>query len=124
MTHPKSRPGLVFGTGLGGMSKQPARQPKAREFLRPAERDFRWRDRAACAGEDTDLWFPIGETGPALLQIADAKAVCRGCPVIGSCLAWAMEAKPDGIWGGTTATERGQIKRREARERSKAVRSS
>ena len=41
-----------------------------------------WRHRAACRDEDPELFFPIGNTGPALLQIEEAKAVCRRCPVI------------------------------------------
>ena len=41
-----------------------------------------WRHRAACRDEDPELFFPIGNTGPALLQIEEAKAVCRRCPVM------------------------------------------
>lgn len=32
---------------------------------------------ALCREEDPDLFFPIGSTGPALLQTEEAKAVCR-----------------------------------------------
>ena len=39
-----------------------------------------WRDRAACLDVDPELFFPIGNTGPALAQIEEAKAVCRTCP--------------------------------------------
>ena len=47
-----------------------------------------WRHRAICRDEDPELFFPIGNTGPALLQIEQAKAVCRRCPVTQECLAW------------------------------------
>ena len=54
-----------------------------------------WRHRAACLDEDPELFFPIGNTGPALLQIDEAKAVCRRCPVVDTCLKWALESGQD-----------------------------
>ena len=47
-----------------------------------------WRHRAACLTEDPELFFPIGNTGPALMQIAEAKKVCRRCDVREACLQW------------------------------------
>ncbi|NBM18970.1 WhiB family transcriptional regulator [Streptomyces sp. GC420] len=74
-----------------------------------------WRDAAACRNEDPDLFFPIGNTGPALLQIEEAKAVCRRCPVREQCLEWALDAGQDiGVWGGTSENERRALKRRRA----------
>jgi WhiB family redox-sensing transcriptional regulator len=45
---------------------------------------------------------------PAPSEPADAAiALCRTCPVQGSCLAWALQAGDlHGVWGGTTARER------------------
>ncbi len=66
-----------------------------------------WRNRAACLDEDPELFFPIGNTGPALLQIEEAKAVCRRCEVIETCLKWAIESGQDaGVWGGLSEDER------------------
>jgi WhiB family redox-sensing transcriptional regulator len=77
-----------------------------------------WRDRAACLGEDPELFFPIGNTGPAFRQIEKAKVVCHRCPVIENCLSWAMESRQeDGVWGGLAAEERLALKRRNARAR-------
>jgi len=71
-----------------------------------------WRHLAACREEDPELFFPIGTTGPALLQIEQAKAVCEGCAVIDDCLSWAMESGQDsGVWGGTSEEERFALKR-------------
>lgn len=40
-----------------------------------------WRHNAVCREEDPELFFPIGNTGPALLQIEEAKAVCGAAPL-------------------------------------------
>ncbi|GGS09007.1 transcriptional regulator WhiB [Streptomyces humidus] len=72
-----------------------------------------WREHAECRTEDPDLFFPIGTSGPALLQTEQAKAVCRRCPVREPCLEWAMETDQTlGVWGGTSETERRALKRR------------
>ena len=77
-----------------------------------------WRNRAACLDEEPELFFPIGNTGPALLQIEEAKAVCRRCEVVVTCLEWAMESGQDaGVWGGLSEDERRALKRRNARAR-------
>ncbi len=68
-----------------------------------------WRKRAACRDVDPDLFFPVGSSGPALIQAAQAKAVCAGCDVADQCLQWALATgSNDGIWGGLTEAERRQ----------------
>ena len=65
-----------------------------------------WRRRAACGGEDLELFLPVG-SGPALAQIAAAKAVCARCPVRDACLRYAVTTGQGyGIWGGLTEDER------------------
>lgn len=77
------------------------------------------RPRAACADEDPELFFPIGDSGPALLQEGEAKAVCRRCPLIERCLQGALERnESDGVWGGLSEKERRSLKRRAVRNRS------
>ena len=78
--------------------------------------------RPACKDEDPELFFPVGISGPALLQIEEAKAVCRRCPVNAACLNWAldMSSNPNGIWGGMTEDERTALKRRIGRATSQA----
>ena len=77
-----------------------------------------WRNHAACLDEDPELFFPIGNTGPALRQIEKAKPVCSRCEVAETCLKWAMESRQDaGVWGGLSEDERRALKRRNARVR-------
>lgn len=79
-----------------------------------------WRAAGECRKEDPELFFPIGTTGPALLQIEEAKSVCRRCPVIEQCLQWALEMGEDaGVWGGLSEDERRSMKRRAARRRTR-----
>ncbi|MGL5405616.1 MAG: WhiB family transcriptional regulator [Propionibacteriaceae bacterium] len=77
-----------------------------------------WRHQSACLDEDPELFFPIGNTGPALLQAEEAKKVCARCGVHEKCLAWALDAGQDyGVWGGMSEDERRALKRRNARNR-------
>ena len=81
-----------------------------------------WRHAARCRDEDPELFFPIGNTGPAILQIEDAKAVCRTCSVVEDCLTWALESGQDaGVWGGLSEDERRALKRRGARARARTA---
>jgi len=60
----------------------------------------------------------VGNTGPAIMQIAEAKKVCDRCEVRQECLQWALEAGQDhGVWGGLSEDERRSMKRRNARSR-------
>jgi len=80
-----------------------------------------WRNRAACVDESPELFFPIGNTSPAFLQIEEAKAVCRRCEVVEACLIWAFESGQDaGVWGGLSEDERHAVKRRHARAQGAA----
>lgn len=79
-----------------------------------------WRHQAACRDHDPEIWFPVGTSGPALAQTGEAKAVCRRCPVVAECLAWAVSSGQDfGVWGGMSEGERREMSRRNARTRSR-----
>ena len=62
-----------------------------------------WRHEALCRDEDPELFFPVGNSGPALAQIASAKLVCNRCPVTNQCLAW--------IWPGCRSLGRHERRR-------------
>ena len=84
-----------------------------------ANADYTWRRDAICRDTDPDLFFPVGTTGYALVQIDRAKEVCGQCPVLIDCLEYALETNQDsGIWGGTSEEERRTLRRQVAgRER-------
>ena len=72
-----------------------------------------WRSYAACRDVDPELFFPIGNTGPALRQIEEAKQICARCKVTEECLRWALDSGQDsGVWGGLSEDERRALKRR------------
>ncbi|MEU7597328.1 WhiB family transcriptional regulator [Streptomyces sp. NPDC039022] len=72
-----------------------------------------WQLLGACRAEDPELFYPVGYAGPAKSQIADAKAVCRRCPVLDICQDWALATGEEwGVWGGLSESERRNIRRR------------
>lgn len=77
-----------------------------------------WRENAACLKADPELFFPVGNTGPAVEQIEAAKRVCSTCSVTETCLQYALDTGQDaGVWGGLSEDERRALKRRAARAR-------
>ncbi len=82
-----------------------------------------WRSQALCSDEaNTKLFFPVGVTGLAEIQIEDAKAVCQGCPVKAACLEFAITTNQEyGVWGGTSEDER-RVLRRAWRAERRAMR--
>jgi WhiB family redox-sensing transcriptional regulator len=84
--------------------------------------DDEWRDRALCRDTDPSLFFPVGTTGLALVQIDHAKQVCRQCPVTQECLDFALATNQDsGIWGGLSEEERRVIRRRRTADQRAAA---
>jgi WhiB family redox-sensing transcriptional regulator len=55
---------------------------------------------------DPELFFPVGDDGPAVVQAEQAKAICARCPVVAECLSFALMAAPEGVAGGLTVEER------------------
>lgn len=65
--------------------------------------DFRstWRERAICAGEDPNTFFPAsGDPG------IRARQVCASCPVRADCLKRAIADDEWGIWAGLDRDQR------------------
>lgn len=79
-----------------------------------------WLRSARCLDEDPELFFPVGSAPVALEQVERAKAICRRCAVIETCLEWSLTTAQDaGVWGGLSEEERREIRR--ARRRSALV---
>ncbi len=87
-----------------------------------ANASYDWRKDAICRDTDPDLFFPVGTTGQALIQIDRAKEVCGQCPANRDCLEFALETNQDaGIWGGTSEEERRQMRRAAAAARQRTA---
>jgi len=77
-----------------------------------------WRQQAACTTHDPELFFPIGDLGPARAQIEQAPQVCQSCDVQTACLDWSQKTGADhGIWGGLSEDERRTLRLRSRRTR-------
>lgn len=61
-----------------------------------------WMDAMACRDEDPEIFFHEG-TG----NVAEAKAVCAGCPVRPDCLSYVLTQDiREGVAGGLSSAER------------------
>ena len=71
-----------------------------------------WQRRAACREMAPELFFPTLHGTAQLRAVEQAKAVCRGCPVVADCLTAAL-ADPElvGVWGATSERERATMRR-------------
>jgi WhiB family transcriptional regulator, redox-sensing transcriptional regulator len=75
-----------------------------------------WWELAACQRVNTELFFPVTESGPARAQVARAKAVCARCLVRENCLDYAMSThQAHGVWGGLSAHERRSLRAQRGR---------
>jgi WhiB family transcriptional regulator, redox-sensing transcriptional regulator len=76
--------------------------------------DLSWRGDAACRQVATDVFFPVGQSGPAIGQIRTAKTVCANCPAQLPCLDFALATNQEyGVWGGYDEEERRLIRRKQ-----------
>ena len=74
-----------------------------------------------CAEADPDAFFPrddfdavdAGMRAPVTYDNERAaKAICEECPMKVDCLIFAMKTGQQGIWGGTTESERKKMRRK------------
>jgi WhiB family redox-sensing transcriptional regulator len=70
-----------------------------------------WQLDAACRETDGSWFFPPERERESarIKRIAKAKTVCRQCPVLADCRAYAVRVgEPFGVWGGLSEDERPQ----------------
>lgn len=71
-----------------------------------------WMNDAACAGYETDLWFPDSYKSQRT-RVKEALKICHTCPVRSQCLEFALDNEEEfGIWGGLTEGQRYELLRR------------
>lgn len=79
--------------------------------------DLEWMHEAACTEADRELFF-----SDRVDRIAEAKEICRDCPVRIACLVDALErGENEGVWGGTTGRERTVLLKRSGATSSQGV---
>ena len=77
--------------------------------------DLDWHSQANCnhGQHDPDDWWVEGTRRTAADDAREqhALAVCRSCPVIDACFEHGVVHEPQGVWGGTTAADRRELRR-------------
>ena len=78
----------------------------------PLDHAWQWQRLGACRGMDSGVFFhPDGERNPSRARrTAQAKEVCRRCPVIDECRTHALDVgEPYGVWGCLSESERDML---------------
>ena len=78
-----------------------------------------WIEQAICRQVDPDLFVADGNSIEVAHKSSRAKAICKTCPVMLQCRAfamgWARQSPIYGVWGGMTAAEINRQARHPAR---------
>jgi WhiB family redox-sensing transcriptional regulator len=92
--------------------------------------DLKWQERAACKGEDPDLFFaPAVPDDAGLADLgalaaewkrrqSAARRICVSCPVRTDCLDWRLgfeHQRDGGIWAGLDEEQRWTLRRNRVR---------
>jgi WhiB family redox-sensing transcriptional regulator len=71
-------------------------------------------EKAICFGEDPDIFMPEGKDWMKITR--QAKTICSRCPLLETCLNYAIRNDEWGIWGGTTMKERIYLRKHPSRK--------
>lgn len=83
----------------------------------PLLTEWDWQQAASCVAASVELFFPDERHRlERRRKEAEAKLICRQCPVLSTCREYSLTAvEPHGIWGALTAREREVVLRRRRR---------
>jgi WhiB family redox-sensing transcriptional regulator len=94
----------------------------------PLDNDHSWRNKSACNGVDTEIFYPPRDKSLYKTIADEAKSYCNGtdeipeCPVRRECLWEAVRTEePHGIWGGLSHRERNALVRKWQREYKRSM---
>jgi hypothetical protein len=66
-------------------------------------------EQANCTSLDPELFFPVGEMKQDVEKLL--KRICLNCPIMDSCLEYALHVKVSGYWAGTDEAERKKLRK-------------
>ena len=105
-----------------GLVAEPYSREPAGVSTRAHEDNPGWRAAAKCRGMNPVVFFGVEKIGcggdhrTGGLHVPYAKAVCKDCPSIEPCLAFALACGDiDGVYGGTSQHERRRLRRQRGR---------
>ena len=68
--------------------------------------DMSWQEDAQCKNTDVESFYYTGITPDVV------KRICAKCPVSSECLSHALRYERWGFWGGTTMTQRRELRKK------------
>lgn len=69
---------------------------------------IKFKNRPACEGTDTEMWFPNRSEYPNKTLLT---RICKGCPAKRECLEYSLHNEVEGWWAGTTGYERKRMRK-------------
>jgi len=84
------------------------------ESIDPGDLAQNWRDKAACLGTFTELFYYVNGSGRVHTEVAAALDICGTCTVTQECLQLAIDSNDHhAVMGGTTPAQRQHLMRKE-----------
>jgi WhiB family transcriptional regulator, redox-sensing transcriptional regulator len=83
----------------------------------PIVDNWAWQRYGRCVGAPSEVFFPEDAgRGQRRSREAQAKLLCRGCPVLAACRQHALRTpEMHGVWGAMSASERAHLQSRTSR---------